>query len=196
MTPEQDPITGPRHRGFTIIEVVIVVLVLAVLASVVIPRLGGVGRRTERLSIDRVSDLLAAFGYRDSMSSGSSAIEYDATNHSLTLLILRKDPEQPEQPEIWMRDILAPVTNLPGTVELSAFEDGERLPNGDWSLLTNMDGTRPKIEMELLGENIHATVLLDPWAQTPTVVDENTQADLTLTNAIDLDAVGQDKDPW
>ena len=196
MTSEQDPITGPRHRGFTIIEVVIVVLVLAVLASVVIPRLGGVGRRTERLSIDRVSDLLAAFGYRDSMSSGSSAIEYDATNHSLTLLILRKDPEQPEQPEIWMRDILAPVTNLPGTVELSAFEDGERLPNGDWSLLTNMDGTRPKIEMELLGENIHATVLLDPWAQTPTVVDENTQADSKLTNAIDLDAVGQDKDPW
>ena len=160
------------------------------------PRLGGVGRRTERLSVDRVSDLLAAFGYRDSLASGSSAIEYDATNHSLTLLILRRNPEQPEQPEIWMRDILAPVTNLPATVELSAFEDGERLPNGDWSLLTNMDGTRPKIEMELLGENVHATVMLDPWAQTPTVVDENTQSDSKLTNAIDLDAVGQDKDPW
>jgi prepilin-type N-terminal cleavage/methylation domain-containing protein len=196
MILKRDPKPGSRHRGFTIIEVVIVVLVLAVLAGVVIPRLGGVGRRTERLSVDRVSDLLAAFGYRDSLASGSSAIEYDATNHSLTLLILRRNPEQPEQPEIWMRDILAPVTNLPATVELSAFEDGERLPNGDWSLLTNMDGTRPKIEMELLGENVHATVMLDPWAQTPTVVDENTQSDSKLTNAIDLDAVGQDKDPW
>ena len=196
MIPKRDPMSEPVHRGFTIIEVVIVVLVLAVLASVVIPRLGGVGRRTERLSIDRVSDLLAAFGYRDSLASGSSAIEYNATDHSLTLLILRRDPEQPNEPEIWMRDILAPVTKLPGTVELSAFEDGERLPNGDWSLLTNMDGTRPKIEMELLGENIHATVLLDPWAQTPTVVDENTQANSTLTTSIDLDAVGQDKDPW
>jgi prepilin-type N-terminal cleavage/methylation domain-containing protein len=196
MTRQRPPLWGPNHRGFTIIEVVIVVLVLAVLASVIIPRLGGVGRRTERLSIDRVSDLLAAFGYRDSLSSGSSAIEYNATDHSLTLLILRKDPEQSENPEIWMRDILAPVTNLPRTIELTAFEDGARLPNGDWSLLTNMDGTRPKIEMELLGENVHATVMLDPWAQTPTVIDENTQNNAVLTDAIDLDAVGQDKDPW
>ena len=59
-----------------------------------------------------------------------------------------------------------------------------------------MDGTRPKIEMELLGENVHATVMLDPWAQTPTVVDENSGTRITLSDAIDLDAVGQDKDPW
>ena len=196
MIHQRPPKSGRDYRGFTIIEVVIVVLILAVLASVVIPRLGGVGRRTEKLSVDRVSDLLAAFSYRDSLSSGSSAIEYNATDHSLTLLILRKNPEKPDESEIWMRDILAPVTNLSRTIELNTFEDGERLLNGDWSLLTNMDGTRPKIEMELLGENVHATVMLDPWAQTPTVVDENSGTRITLSDAIDLDAVGQDKDPW
>ena len=47
-----------------------------------------------------------------------------------------------------------------------------------------------------MGYNAHATVLLDPWAQTPTIVDENDPDSRVLTDAIDLDAVGQDKEPW
>ena len=196
MIRDQDLQTGHDRRAFTIIEVVIVVLVLAVLASVVIPRLGGVGRRTEKLTVDRVGNLLAAFSYRDSMASGSSAIEYDANQHSLILLLLRRDPQSDSEQEIWMRDVLSPVVMLPETIELKAFEDGEMLPNGDWALLTNMDGTRPKIEFQLVGENVNASLMLDPWAQTPSVVDENAPNAAILSDAIDLDAVGQDKDPW
>jgi prepilin-type N-terminal cleavage/methylation domain-containing protein len=188
--------SASKRRAFTLIEVVIVVLIISLMAGLIIPRLGGVGRRAEQLAVDRVADLLAAFSYRDSLASGSTAIEYSANQGSLTLLTLRRPPETPEDPPIWMRDVLAPVIRIPDTIVMNAYEDGAILPNGDWSLITNLDGTRPKIEIELSGSTVNATVMLDPWAQTPAVVDENNPAPTTLLDAIDLDAVGQDKDPW
>jgi len=185
---------GPR--GFSLIEVIIATLILVLLAGLVIPRLGGMNRRTEQLAVDRVADLMAAFCYRDSMASGTAAIEFDANRGSLALLGLRRDVENPTRPATWEIDPLAPIVNIPETVAVTAYEDGSMLPNGDWTLLTNYDGTRPKIELELEGQNVFATIMLDPWAQTPTVVDEMRDDPAVLSDAIDLDAIGQDKDPW
>ena len=186
--------SGPR--GFTIIEVVIAVLVISLMAGLIIPRLGGVGKRAEQLTVDRVADLLAAFSYRDSLASGSTALEYSSSEGSLTLLLLRRDPDNPAANEVWMRDTLAPVVRIPESILLNAYEDGALMPNGDWSLLTNLDGTRPKIEIELAGSVVNATVMLDPWSQTPAVVDEYNEAPRVLPDAIDLDAAGQERDPW
>ena len=193
---EENHSSSLRTRGFTIIEVVIAVLVISLMAGLIIPRLGGVGKRAEQLTVDRVADLLAAFSYRDSLSSGSAAIEYSSGDASLTLLILRKGLEQEDATTVWMRDTLAPVVRIPDTIVLNAYEDGSMLPNGDWSLVTRYDGTRPKIEIELAGNVVNATVMLDSWAQTPSVVDEYSGRSTTLPDAIDLDEVGQEKDPW
>ena len=196
MQPKTRQVDMIGPRGFSLIEVVIATLILVLLAGLVIPRLGGMNRRTEQLAVDRVADLLAAFCYRDSMASGTAAIEFDANGGSLMLLALRKDPDNPTQPATWEIDPLAPVVNIPNTVSVTAYEDGAMLPNGDWTLLTNYDGTRPKIELELEGSNVFATIMLDPWAQTPSVVDEMRGDTTVLSDAIDLDAIGQDKDPW
>lgn len=185
-----------RTTGFTLIEVIIATMILVLLAGMVIPRLGGISRRTEQLSVDRVADLLAAFSYRDSLASGTSAIEFNANQGTLMLLTLKKDPEYPSRPATWMVDTLAQAVDIPDSISVSAYEDGALLPNGDWTLLTNYDGTRPKIELELEGENVFATIMLDPWAQVPTIIDELKNESAVLSDAIDLDAIGQDKDPW
>ncbi len=185
-----------RTRGFTLIEVVIVIMIVVLFAGLILPRLSGVGQRAEQLTVDRVEDLLAAFSYRDSLASGSTAIEYSSIDHSLILLTLLANPEQPEDPAIWSRDILVPVVRLPESMGIRTYEEGQLLPDGDWSIITRIDGTRPKIEIQLFGVATDTTVMLDPWAQGPYVVDELAMEKTTLSDAIDLDAIGQDKDPW
>lgn len=183
-------------RGFTLIEVVIVIMIIALFAGLIIPRLSGVSQRAEKLTVDRVEDLLAAFSYRDSLASGSTAIEYSSIDHSLVLLTLWVDPDAPDDPATWSRDILVPVVRLPESLGMRVYEEGELLPDGDWSIITRIDGTRPKIEIQLFGTATDATVMLDPWAQGPYVVDELAEQKTVLSDAIDLDAVGQDKEPW
>lgn len=187
---------GIQPRGFTLIEVVIVIMIVVLFAGLILPRLSGVGKRAEQLTVERVADLLAAFSYRDSLASGSTALEYSAMDGSLMLLTLWVDPERPSEPAIWARDILASVIRLPDTMGMRAYEDGELLAEGDWSIITSVDGTRPKIEIELIGTSTNATIMLDPWAQSPQVVDELSGERVTLSDAIDLDAIGQDKEPW
>lgn len=185
-----------RTRGFTLIEVIIVIMIIVLFAGLILPRLSGLNRRAEQIAVDRVADLLSAFSYRDSLASGSTAIEYSSSGGSLALLTLWVDPEEPDDPAIWSHDILAPMVRLPETMGMRAYEDGELLADSDWSILTRVDGTRPKIEIELVGESINSTIMLDPWAQTPSVVDELSLETTLLSDAIDLDAIGQDKEPW
>jgi prepilin-type N-terminal cleavage/methylation domain-containing protein len=187
---------GSRGLGFTLIEVVIVVLIIALFAGIIIPRMTGMGKRVEGLTVDKVADLLSAFGYRDSIASGTTAIEYSESTGSLTLLTLRPDPDNPEDPSIWSRDMLAPIVTIPTTMTLRAYEDGKLLPDSNWSIITNTDGTRPKIEMELTGEATESSLVLDPWAQGPFVVDELNHEIVLLPDSFDLDAAGQDQVPW
>lgn len=187
---------GARTRGFSLIEVIIVIMIIALFAGLILPRLSGLNRRSEQITVDRVADLLSAFSYRDSLASGSTAVEYSSSGGSLALLTLWVDPEDPDEPAIWSHDILAPMVRLPETMGLRAYEDGELLAHGDWSILTRIDGTRPKIEIELIGESVNATIMLDPWAQAPSVVDELSLERTLLSDAVDLDAIGQDKEPW
>ena len=187
---------GAHGLGFTLLEVIIVVLIMALFAGIIIPRLAGMGRRAEALTVDKVADLLSAFGYRDSIASGTTAIEYSEATGSLTLLAMRRDQGNPEEPSVWSRDLLAPVVTIPTTMTLRAYEDGKLLPDSNWSIITNSDGTRPKIKMELTGKATESSLVLDPWAQGPFVVDELNPEIVLLPDSFDLDAAGQDRVPW
>lgn len=184
-------------RGFTLLEVIIVVLVIALFAGMIIPRMSGMGKRIEALTVDRVVDLLSAFGYRDSLASGRAAIEYSESNRQLLLLTLKQNArDDSSSEEIWSKDALAPAVKIPDSMTLRAYEDDKLLPETTWSILTNIDGTRPKIKFELIGEDTDTTLILDPWAQGPLLVDEMLMEVQTMPDAFDLDAAGQDRVPW
>lgn len=187
---------GARNRGFTLIEIIIVILIIALFAGLIVPRMVGLGKRSESLTVDKVADLLSAFSYRDSIASGTTAIEYIAANNSLILLSLQPDPVSPDDPPVWSRDYLAPIVEIPFSVTLRALEDGKLLPDTNWSILANSDGTRPKIKMELQGQAVDASIVLDPWSPGPYVVDNTRQEVIMLPDVFDLDAAGQDREPW
>ena len=185
-----------RRNGFTLIEIVIVIMIIALFAGLIIPRMASLGKRNENLTVDKVADLLSAFSYRDSVASGSTAIEFVATDNSLLLLALQPDPLNPEDPRVWSRDYLAAPVDIPSSLTLRALQDGKLLPDSNWSILTNSDGTRPKIEMELQGDLVDASIVLDPWAPGPYVVDNTRQEVVLFPDVFDLDAAGQDREPW
>ena len=187
---------GAQHRGFTLMEIIIVVLIIALFAGMIIPRMSGLGKRTEQLVADKIGDLLSAFGYRDSIASGSTAIEYSESDRTLVLLTLKTDPIDPDEPPVWSRDYLAPTVKIPLSISFRAMEDGKLLPDSGWSIIAHNDGTRPKIELEIEGDAVDTSITLDPWATGPYVIDNTQDKIIMLPDAFDLDAAGQDREPW
>ena len=141
------------------------------------------------------ADLLSAFAYRDSISSGSAAIEYNGGTRSLILLAARGGNKENE-PLTWQRDSLAPVVRFPEYIDMRAMADDELLPETNWSVTAREDGTRPTIQFQINGKKIDATVSLPRWAQSPYVVESDTLTLPRLPDAIDLDATGQGRDTW
>ena len=41
------------------------------------------------------------------------------------------------------------------------------MPDGGWLIESSTDGTRPKIELEVTGDDVDSIVVLAPWAQSP-----------------------------
>ena len=183
------------RRGFTLVEVIIVVMILSVLSGLIIPRMVGIASSKERLVVSTAADLLSAFAYRDSISSGSAAIEYDGSNRNLFLLGARGGNSE-DEPLTWQRDPLAPVVRIPEYIDVRALSDGELLPETSWSITAREDGTRPEIRLQITGNKIEATVSLPTWAQSPYVVESDALTVPKIPDAIDLDAIGQGRDTW
>lgn len=78
-----------RQRGFTLVEVVIVVAVLALLAGVVVPMFGTVSRDAKITRITQLYDQMRNSVQRHYADTSALAIEYSgatgATNHRLSM---------------------------------------------------------------------------------------------------------------
>ena len=183
------------RSGFSLVEVIIVVMILSVLSGLIIPRMVGIASSKERQVVMTAADLLSAFAYRDSIASGSAAIEYDGGNRSLILLGARGGNRK-DGPLTWQRDPLAPVVRFPEYIDIRALADEELLPETNWSITARDDGTRPTIQFQISGNKIEATISLPRWAQSPYVVESDALTVPRLPDAIDLDATGQGRDTW
>ncbi|MFM1890617.1 MAG: hypothetical protein RLZZ565_1374, partial [Planctomycetota bacterium] len=122
--------TSPPRRGFTLIEALLVVAVLAILAGLIVPRIGGITRRQESVAIDRVADLLTMFAFRSSAGKQPVGLMYDGRTRTFELLILDIDPTQQGDPIVWQPDRLSMPAPLPEGLELAfAREDLATLPD-------------------------------------------------------------------
>ncbi|MEC9157834.1 MAG: type II secretion system protein, partial [Planctomycetota bacterium] len=161
------PRTGRRSgRGFSLVEVIIVIMVLSLFAGLILPRMSGIARSSGKLTVMKASDLLAAFAYRDSIASGRSALKYDGDSR-VAMLMRDRSPSRAAGNPSWVPDSLAPHLYLPDDFELRAFVDGSLMPDGGWLIESSTDGTRPKIELEVTGDDVDSIVVLAPWAQSP-----------------------------
>ncbi|MDP7008999.1 MAG: type II secretion system protein [Phycisphaerales bacterium] len=183
------------HRGFTLLEMIVVVVVLGIIASMAIPRLSGTRDRVFELKVDQAADLMVMFAHRLSTSSKATGLQYDAPNRKLYLLTLETDQDTHES--FWIDDPLSPPVVFPNWMEeesLAIFTDGEYADTSQWPLTTMPGENRPIIELSIEWDDRFATIMLAPHAMAPSLwLDEDGEEPLT---PIDLDAAGQSREEW
>ncbi|MHC5113451.1 MAG: prepilin-type N-terminal cleavage/methylation domain-containing protein [Planctomycetota bacterium] len=187
---------APTRSGFTLLEVIVVISIIAVLATLAVPRLTGTARRTFDLTADKVGDLLLMFAQRDSLGQSPVGIRYDTDLRKLELVTLRRYDDGSSD---WLVDRFVTPIELPDLIDeeqLAVYADGEWVDVRDFPLSHTPGETRPSIEIYLTTiDGAHeTTVVLSPHAVAPRRSD---RTDLVARRApIDLDGAGRSREDW
>jgi prepilin-type N-terminal cleavage/methylation domain-containing protein len=185
----------PDHRGFTLLEMIVVVIVLSVLASMAIPRLSGTRFREYELKVEQTADLMVMFAHRLATSTKATGLQYDAPNRKLFLLTLQKDIDSKES--YWIDDPLSPPVSFPIWMEedaITILTDGDFADTSQWPLTTMPGQNRPIIEISIEWEDHASLIMLASHAMAPSIwIDGDGTEPLT---PIDLDTAGQSREEW
>jgi prepilin-type N-terminal cleavage/methylation domain-containing protein len=206
--------TDRRHagarRGFTLLEIIVVVAVMAVLATAIVPRLSRLGQRRFDLSVTQVADLVMMFAQREMAGTTPVGIDLEITRDGerrLRLLVLMPPPEQPGATELadWRVDPFVRPVTLPDAVDpdqVMLLVDGEELDIRE-APFTHVPGDRrPRIEvlMGSAGGDRFGRIILPPYALGPDIIvggDIRGGAGFGEgREPLDLDAAGRSREDW
>lgn len=198
MTTRPEPSRRLATAGFTLLEVMVVVVILAVLATVAVPRLSGTERRAFDLAVDQVTDLLIMYAQRDRLERRSVGIVYDADRGWLELRVLDVEPGATNEVAQWRADRFVAPVKLPDVIDrdaLAVYADGEWVDIRGWPLTHATGEDRPTIEVLLRsreGDHV-ATLRLAPHDVVPSRMEDGTGSP---RQPIDLDAAGRSREVW
>ena len=193
----------PRHTGFTLIEVIVVTVMMAMLAVVLVSRLTGGRSREFDLATEQVSDLMLMYAIRSEFADEPVGISMDLERNSLQLVIRRG--ERDEFNDGWQPDRSVREVRLPEFLPVQAMEF---LVEGDWvdpsdKPITNLPGQpRPSLEVTLQSDDprnprsVRLTLnscSLRPLKQDSMRNEPNSSVPRT---AIDLDTSGRWQEDW
>lgn len=193
---ERSTPSNPRRvrRGFSLLEVIVAVSILAVVGTLALPRFFVVESQREEKAIVGVEDLLRMYAFRNSAGLQQVSLHYIRDNSTLTLWIMDLNPLDPEGPMVWQQDRLSSPIELPDEFIIeSALADGVPMSNDEWTIATNPDGSRPRIELFLQGKDKRAQLVLENYTNSPVRADDPRAR---VLQPIDLDAEGGAYDPW
>lgn len=185
-----------RTRGFTIIELLVVMVVLAIAAVAVVPRFMSTARQEADIAVDRVAEIMRLFAYRESMSSQQVGIWRDPATGRIQLLVMDINPSEPDAAPDWRPDRFAAPVVLPDEVSVVDVRVNDQPRRTDEFMIASVPGAqRPKIEMHLVGSGVDATLILPPGSPSVVRADADREAPL-VRGPIDLDRAGRDQEPW
>jgi len=183
------------RRGFTLLELIVVISILAVVSSVVIPRLRGLSKGKADVAVERLSELLSLFAWRDNAGSQQCAIYLNPDSGAIELWTLEPIPNRPTDPAQWMPDRFVQPVRIPEGVQLEVMADGMRLDGSEWRIVGSPSGNRDLIEMHVIAEGFDSLLLLNPRAAMPTRIDNGKIVE-DQRETRDLDARGMSREPW
>jgi len=172
----------------------VVVVIIAIMATLAVPRLASQGRRAFDLTADQVSDVLMMFAQRDQLGKKPVGLRYDAERRWLQMVVLEGDPTDSSVMAEWQPDRFVAPVKLPDMVDGSTFTiraDYEVIDTQDWPLSHTPGDDRPTIEIsfESIDQVHYVTLVLGPHAVTAKRSDE-------ARMAVDLDAAGRSREDW
>jgi prepilin-type N-terminal cleavage/methylation domain-containing protein len=186
----------PARAAFTLVELIVVVVVLAIAATAIVPKFSGTARQEADNAVDQVAELLRLFGFRQSLGAQQVALWRDGSDGRIHLLVKDIDPEDPEAEPQWRPDRFAAPVSLPSGMEVTDVRNNDqRIDPADWTIASVPGSDRPKIEIRLVGPGIDSTVVLPTGSPSVVRVDADKPAPFARA-PIDLDRSGRDREPW
>ena len=182
-----------NQRGFTLLEMIVVIIVIGVMAAMIVPRLSGNRNREFNLLVDQVAAIVLMFAHRSSTSTQPSGSRYDPELHQFELLGRYKDDED----YYWEVDPLALPILFPAWIEengIEIFIDGELMDTSQWPITATPGEVRPLIEVSLGWESRYALISLSSHSIGPSIWLDGSGTDPLMP--IDLDAQGRGREEW
>jgi prepilin-type N-terminal cleavage/methylation domain-containing protein len=185
-----------RAKAFTLIELIVVVVILAITAVAVVPKFTGTLRQESSNAVDRVAELMRLFAYRQALGSQQVALWRDGADGRIHLIVKDTDPADPTSAPEWRADRFAAPVALPEGLELLEIrKDDQRVDPAEWTIASVPGGERPKVEIRLAGHGVDATVVLPPGSPSVVRVDADKPEPFARAQ-IDLDQAGRSREPW
>lgn len=184
------------RRGFTFVEVIVAIVVLAVLAGAIAPRLTSPAARRARVELQAVEQALSAAAMRDAISSQRMAIDWSADG-VIAALSEGPRPEDPSGPRIWRPDPLIAPARLEELSLVGAAADIDRLGPGPFRIEFPRTGRRPDIDLHFVDSRGIAWRAVLPSGAARAIAGPAAEVEpLAAGSVIDLDQAGQGRRPW
>ena len=189
--------------GFTLIEIIVVTVMIALLALVLVTRLSGAATREFDLASDRVSDLLLMYAIRSEFADEPVGIRSDPEQNLLQLVIRRGDRD--EMNDGWERDPSVPDIRLPTFLEVSTIDfraDGDPVDPSDRPLTSLPGQPRPRIDVILTSSDprmpreVHLVLPPNGWRPVKQDSMRAQSLDSMARTEIDLDTTGRWQEDW
>lgn len=192
------------RRGFTLIELIVVTILVAVLLGLVAPRMIDSGRRQAEHEASEITRLLGVAARRAALSGEIVAVEYDGSVPQVTLVALR-DTETSKGPRrTWVQDPLVPPVELTHMDILTASADGQVIgtAGSKWWIDFNPSEPRPTIWLLVGRPGADSTtqwqveLLPEETSASRRSMSVPSRASAAGALRIDLDAANQGERAW
>ncbi len=191
------------RRAFTLIEVILVTVMMAMLAVAVLVRFSGTEGRRFEVAIEQVGDLMLMFAVRSEFAEEPVGIASDPSRNSLRLM-LRRRPDELSDAQ-WVPDLSVKEIRLPDSVNVTNMEfmlDGDHVDPVQ-APLTGIPGQpRPLMQVTVRSEDVRfpqeVVLTLSPTAWRPTLSGGTggLQTNDFLRTTEDLDNTGRWQEDW
>ncbi len=182
--------------GFSLVEVMVVIVILGVLAALVVPRVMTMGGRRAEVAALALGDLLSVAARREALTSQPVSVGYDSERNRVTLLALVTESSEAGARAAWREDRLAPPVQLGESVVASVEADGASMNTKNWRIEFS-----PGVRRPALGITVTDAKGVDRWrVELPAIADQaivsRGEGKGMLGESIDLDAGGAGSTAW
>lgn len=193
-------VTGTIRRGFTLVELIVVTVILVVLASAIVPRFAGkIDRETEQAA-KSLRDMLSTLATRQQLGGLPVELEYDGK--TIRLLSLRVDGTFTDfdARRTWQEDPLSSPLTLDGQELVAVGVGPQALDAHSFRVDFRPGEMRPAVFVMLASKEAETAwrIELEPGS-TAAQLRETTRSDIgpvLVRGATDLDAAGMSEVAW
>ena len=194
------PSPPPRRRGFSLIEVVVAVTIMAVLVSMITVRLSGTRDKQLSLMSDQLRDLLMMYAIRSEQAPDPIAISINREWRTIEL-VRRTPPTSELNSATWTPDPSVRPIRIPDFIEIEDIEvysDGDWIDIAEWPLLSMPGENRPQVRIDVTHQERSISLELPPYSIQPRILSGGNDAETSsvLRQPEDLDATGRWQEDW